>query len=79
MPTYDKSIYSRNFARLLNKALNKGNGDARRALEWLERKYNPILAMLFTRHRLAQTDAYMDVREHLQKRAKGRRDGEHNS
>jgi hypothetical protein len=74
MPIYNKSIYSRSFARLLNKALNKGGGDPRRALAWLERKYHPILAMLFTRHRLEQTDAYMDVREHLQKRAEGRRD-----
>lgn len=72
MPDYDKRIYSRSFARLLNKALDRGGGDPHRALAWLERKYNPVLTMLFSRHRLEQTDAYMDVREHLQKRADGR-------
>jgi hypothetical protein len=73
MSTYDCEIYQRNFARLLNRALKKGNGDAAKALEWLDRKYMPIWKVLFSRHRAEMSDAYMDVREHIVKRIK---DGE---
>ena len=72
MPSYDKDVYSRNFARLLNKAMKKGASDPAQALHWLETKYNPFLAMLFTRHRLEMSDAYMDVREHITKRVRGK-------
>ena len=71
MPAYDKEIYSRNFARLLNRAMKRGGGDPRQALLWLDKKYKPLLALLFTRHRLEMSDAYMDVREHIRKRIEG--------
>lgn len=68
---YDREVYSRHFARLLNRALKKGNGDADQALIWLEKKYRPVLAVLLSRHRLEVSDAYMDVREHILKRIEG--------
>jgi len=69
-PTYDHDLYSRNFARLLNRALKIGGGDASKALEWLDRKYKPLWTMLFSRHRAEMSDAYLDVREHIMKRIK---------
>lgn len=71
MPAYDKDVYSRSFARLLNKALKKGGGDPAQALHWLDTRYKPLFAMLFSRHKLERTDAYMDVREHIVKRLAG--------
>ena len=71
MPAYNKEIYSRNFARLLNRAMRRGAGDPHQALLWLDKKYKPLLALLFTRHRLEMSDAYMDVREHIRKRIEG--------
>lgn len=68
MPTYDREVYSRSFARLLDEAMHKGAGDPRRALAWLERKYKLALALALTRHKLETSDAYMDVREHILKR-----------
>ena len=68
MSGYDRDLYSRNFARLLNRALKKGGGDASKALEWLDRKYKPLWAVLFSKHRAEISDAYMDVREHIEKR-----------
>lgn len=76
MPTYDHEIYSRKFARLLNTALKKGGGDPKEALAWLDRKYKPLFALLFTRSKLETTDAYMDVREHIRKRIEGEQDGD---
>jgi hypothetical protein len=70
MPDYDRDLYSRNFARLLNRALKNGGGDAGKALEWLDRKYKPLWAVLFSKHRAEMSDAYMDVREHIVKRIK---------
>jgi hypothetical protein len=68
MPAYDREYYSRTFARLLNTAMQKGQGDARQALAWLDKRYKPLLALLFTRHKLETSDAYMDAREHITKR-----------
>ncbi|MCL5428751.1 MAG: hypothetical protein M1347_02955 [Chloroflexi bacterium] len=70
MAEYDHDVYSRNFARLLNRALKKGGGDAASALEWLDRHYKPVWAFVFNRHRAELADAYMDVREHIVKRIK---------
>jgi hypothetical protein len=70
MARYDRELYSRNFARLLNRALKIGGGDAVKALEWLDRKYKPLWAVLFSKHRAEMSDAYMDVREHIVKRMK---------
>lgn len=71
MPSaYDHDFYSRTFARLLNRALKKGEGDASKALEWLDHKYKPLWTMLFSRHRAEMSDAFMDVREHVVKRIK---------
>lgn len=67
-PIYDREIYQRNFARLLNRALKNGGGDPIQALEWLDRKQKPLWKALFGRHRAEMSDAYMDVREHLVKR-----------
>ena len=71
MTTYDRDFYSRSFARLINKALKKGNGDPEKALYWLEKRYNPLLALLFSRHRMELADAYLDAREHISKRILG--------
>jgi hypothetical protein len=68
MQSYDREIYSRQFARLLNKALKAGQGDAQAALTWLENSNRPMLTMLFDKHPLEMTDAYLDAREHLQRR-----------
>jgi hypothetical protein len=74
MPAYNREVYSRNFARLLNRALKQGGGDPQQALHWLDKKYKPIFALLFTRHRLEMSDAYMDVREHIVKRLATRKE-----
>jgi hypothetical protein len=71
MPAYDKEIYSQKFARLLNRAMKKGGGDPQKALQWLDKQYKPIFALIFTRHKLETSDAYMDVREHIVNRIKG--------
>jgi hypothetical protein len=68
MPAYDREIYSRTFARLLEQALRKGKGDPRLALHWLQHRYKLVVALAFTRHKLETSDAYLDVREHIQKR-----------
>lgn len=68
--SYDRDVYSRYFARLLNHALKKGGGDSRAALRWLEEKYRLMLALFFSRHRREMSDAYMDVREHILNRIK---------
>lgn len=65
MPAYDKEIYSQKFARLLNRAMKQGDGDPQKALHWLDKKYKPLFALFFTRHKLETSDAYMDVREHV--------------
>jgi hypothetical protein len=68
MPAYDRELYSSRFARLLNEAMQKGKGNPRKALRWLDRKYKLLFALLFTRHKMEISDAYMDVREHILKR-----------
>lgn len=68
---YDQNIYSRQFARLLNHALKQGEGDAERALHWLEQRYRLVLTILMTRYKAETADAYMDVREHLVNRIEG--------
>ena len=68
MPSYNHDVYSRKFARLLNKAIKRGSGDPVRALNWLDNKYKPFIALLFSRQRVESTDAYLDVREHILKR-----------
>lgn len=68
MPAYDRDLYSSKFARLLNQAMQKGQGDPHRALAWLDQKYKVLFALLFTRHKMETSDAYMDVREHIVKR-----------
>lgn len=73
---YDREVYQRNFARLLNRALKVSGGDAAKALEWLDRKYKPLWTVLFSRHRAEVSDAYMDVREHIVKRIEESRDAE---
>jgi hypothetical protein len=72
---YDHESYSRNFARLLNTALKRGGGDPRAAMTWLNRKYKPLLVLLFSRNKLETIDAYMDVREHITKRIEGEEAG----
>ncbi len=71
MATYDKEIYSQQFARLLNRAMQRGNGDPQLALDWLDKKYKLIFSLAFSRHKLEMSDAYMDVREHIVKRIQG--------
>ncbi len=71
MAPYDREIYSQQFARLLNRALQKGKGDPRLALQWLDKKYKLLFSLVFTRHKLEISDAYMDVREHIVKRIEG--------
>lgn len=68
MPAYDREFYSRRFARLLDRAMQKGQRDPQKALAWLEKGYKPLLALMLTRHKLETSDAYMDVREHILKR-----------
>lgn len=68
MPSYNHDVYSRKFARLLNKAIKHGSGDPVKALNWLDKKYKPFFALLFSRQRVESTDAYLDVREHILKR-----------
>ncbi len=70
MSGYDRDLYSQTFARLLNRALKKGGGDAAKALEWLDRNYKPFWHVLFGKHKAEMSDAYMDVREHIVKRMK---------
>lgn len=65
---YDRDVYSRHFARLLNQALKSGGGDPRQALAWLQTKYHLVITLLFNRHRMEISDAFMDVREHIVKR-----------
>jgi hypothetical protein len=67
---YDREVYQRNFARLLNRALKIGGGDPSKALEWLDKKYKLLRMVIFSRHRAEMSDAYMDVREHMVKRMK---------
>jgi hypothetical protein len=67
---YDRQVYSRHFARLLNRALKMGDGQPEAALSWLEKKHRPMLTLLLSRHKLEVSDAYMDVREHIIKRIK---------
>jgi len=74
--SYDRDVYSRYFARLLNQALKQGGGDARAALLWLEKRYRLVLGLFFSRHRREMSDAYMDVREHIQNRIKQEELGE---
>jgi hypothetical protein len=69
---YDREIYSYHFARLLNRALKKGAGDAQQALAWLHKSYPLIRTLLWSGHRLEITDAFMDVREHLINRAENK-------
>ncbi len=76
MNSYNHDIYSTTFARLLNKAMMRGAGDPRRALDWLDKRYKAIFAFLFTRHRLEKVDAYLDVREHILKRIEGQENGD---
>lgn len=76
MNSYNRDIYSRTFARLLNKAMKRGEGDPREALNWLDKRYKAILGFLFTRHRLESVDAYLDVREHILKRIEGLETGD---
>jgi len=71
--SYDRDVYSRYFARLLNYALKKGGGDSHAALLWLEKRYRLVLALFFSRHRREMSDAYMDVREHILNRIKQER------
>jgi hypothetical protein len=71
MATYDREIYSQQFARLLNRAMQRGQGDPRLALDWLDKKYKLIFSLVFSRHKLEISDAYMDVREHIVKRIQG--------
>ncbi len=68
MSRYDREVYSREFARLLNRALKQGGGDASQALAWLEGRYHLPLVLLFSGHRMELSDAYLDVREHILKR-----------
>lgn len=68
MADYNRERYERTFARLLNRALKRGGNDPQKALRWLDRRHRWLSALLFTRHRLETTDAYMDVREHLMQR-----------
>ena len=68
MTDYDQDAYSRYFARLLNKAMKRGQGDPQKALYWLEKRYRPLLGIAFTRKRLERADAFLDVREHVAKR-----------
>lgn len=68
MAEYQRVVYEKTFARLLNKALKKGGNDPALALAWLDKKYRLLFVLLSTPYRLESTDAYMDVREHLQKR-----------
>lgn len=76
MAPYDREIYSQQFARLLNRALQKGKGDPRLALVWLDKKYKLLFSLALTRHKLEVSDAYMDVREHMIKRVEGmKKDG----
>lgn len=74
-PEYDREVYQRSFARLLNRALKAGEGDPSRALEWLDRKNKPLWTAIFGRHRAEMSDAYMDVREHILKRIEEREQG----
>jgi len=71
MPNYDHDAYSRKFARLINRAMKRGEGDPSKALDWLDKRYKPFFALLFTQQRLETTDAYLDVREHILKRIEG--------
>ena len=68
MADYDRDAYSRQFARLLNKALKRGRGDSRKALAWLEKGHKSFWALTFSRQRAERADAYLDVREHIVKR-----------
>lgn len=65
MVRYDREVYSREFARLLNRALKQGQGDANQALAWLQAKYHLPLVLLFSPNRLELSDAFLDVREHI--------------
>lgn len=65
---YDRPVYERTFARLLDRSLAKGKNDPAKALKWLNRPFRYALAVTFTVHRLETTDAFLDVREHLSKR-----------
>ena len=76
MRPYNHDIYSQQFARLLNRSLQKGQGDPRLALEWLDKKYKLLFAVMFTRNKLEISDAYMDVREHIVKRISTQKRGE---
>ena len=73
MANYQRDVYEKSFARLLNKALRKGANDPELALKWIDKRYRLLLILLTTQYRVESTDALMDVREHLIKRAKLKR------
>jgi hypothetical protein len=68
MTNYDHDAYSKYFARLLNKAMKRGQGDPQKALHWLEKRYKALWRIVLTKKRLERADAYLDVREHVAKR-----------
>jgi len=68
MSNYDRSVYENAFASLLDLSLKKGGNDPVRALKWLNRPLRYFFAVMRSRHRLETTDAFLDVREHLEKR-----------
>ena len=70
MSNYHRDVYEKSFARLLNKALQKGANNPKLALQWLDRPYRLPLILLSTAYRVEKTDALIDVREHLKNRAK---------
>ena len=76
MPTYDHDLYSRKFARLLNTAIKRGSGDPVKALNWLDKKYKAYIVLIFSRRRVENTDAFLDVREHILKRIEIQEKGE---
>jgi len=73
MAKYHRDVYEKSFARLLNKALRKGLNDPEMALKWLDKPYRLLITLLFSSYRVENTDALMDVREHLKNRAKLKR------
>ena len=68
MSNYQREEYEKKFARLLNKALRKGKNDPGRALSWLNKRSKLQFAWMLTSKRIEAVDAYLDVREHLEKR-----------
>jgi hypothetical protein len=70
MKSYNRSEYESAFAQLLERSLAKGKNDPGKALKWLNRPFRYSLAIIFNSNRLETTDAFLDVREHLEKRIK---------